>query len=209
MAEAAGRADAAAPDLLTSDSAMGSARDASARAELRGLTWKDVAEQKLNGHFRLVLAVRARRPMAPAPTAAAQNDGGMQDGLRSGFGIYTYANGAAYRGEYVSGQKHGYGMLVFANGDSYEGYGARRGGGGGGADDVRSDFRGGRQHGRGKYASADGLREYVGDWAGARTRRGAAPRRRGADGLQAGHGRYTVRDDSGKQDVYEGCVCRA
>ncbi len=43
------------------------------------------------------------------------------DGQRYGKGVFTYANGDKYEGEYKNGQCHGRGVYSHANGDKYEG----------------------------------------------------------------------------------------
>ena len=35
----------------------------------------------------------------------------------SGMGVYTYANGEKYIGEFKNGKKHGHGVCVYARGD--------------------------------------------------------------------------------------------
>lgn len=39
----------------------------------------------------------------------------------SGYGVYKYANGATYRGEWKNNKHHGKGEYQFPNGTFYEG----------------------------------------------------------------------------------------
>ena len=55
------------------------------------------------------------------------------------FGIFTFANGAKYVGEYRSGKYHGLGTFTHVNGDKYVG-----------------EFRNGKRNGLGTYTFADG-----------------------------------------------------
>lgn len=48
-------------------------------------------------------------------------EGEIKNGLREGWGIYHYRNGALYEGEWMEGKKHGVGIMKYANGDRYEG----------------------------------------------------------------------------------------
>ncbi|CAK9076239.1 unnamed protein product [Durusdinium trenchii] len=41
--------------------------------------------------------------------------------LRHGYGVYTYASGGRYEGEFVEDRKQGWGSFFFENGDAYEG----------------------------------------------------------------------------------------
>ena len=42
-------------------------------------------------------------------------------GLKHGKGVYKYASGDIYEGNYQYGLKHGFGCLRFHNGDTYSG----------------------------------------------------------------------------------------
>ena len=49
-------------------------------------------------------------------------NGQVSDDFRpSGFGVYQFANGDEYEGEFKGGRKQGAGTLQFANGDKYIG----------------------------------------------------------------------------------------
>lgn len=67
---------------------------------------------------------------------------------RQGFGIYRFAGGQVYEGEWLDDTMSGFGVLSFANGDRYAG-----------------TFRNGRPDGHGIYRYADGSRR-GGIWRG-------------------------------------------
>ncbi len=67
-------------------------------------------------------------------------------GRKHGQGIYTYADGALYRGDWKDDSMHGYGAYTFANGNLYEG-----------------EFKAGKQHGQGTFTFVDGD-EYQGEF---------------------------------------------
>jgi len=54
-------------------------------------------------------------------------------------GVYTWADGRKYEGEYINDKKDGYGVYTWADGRKYQGY-----------------WRNGKQSGKGKYISLDG-----------------------------------------------------
>ena len=60
--------------------------------------------------------------------------GGMEDGLKSGSGTYTWVDGQVYKGKYVNGVENGQGTEKYSNGDSYVG-----------------EFRDGKKHGKGLF----------------------------------------------------------
>lgn len=66
---------------------------------------------------------------------------------RQGLGTLTYASGNKYEGQWLSDQQHGLGTLTYANGDKYEG-----------------QWNYGKKHGKGTYAWANGD-VYVGTYA--------------------------------------------
>jgi hypothetical protein len=41
--------------------------------------------------------------------------------VREGKGIYIYATGDQYEGDFMKEKRHGYGKMMFINSDSYEG----------------------------------------------------------------------------------------
>ena len=44
-----------------------------------------------------------------------------QDDMRDGFGLFTYAHGDTYKGNYVAGKRSGRGSYQYSNGDFFEG----------------------------------------------------------------------------------------
>jgi len=67
-------------------------------------------------------------------------------GRRDGQGIYTWANGTKFEGEWKRDKQHGKGTQTYPTGDKYVG-----------------DWQDGKQHGQGTYTWVDG-RKYVGEW---------------------------------------------
>lgn len=63
-----------------------------------------------------------------------------------GEGIYTWADGRRYEGQYEMDKKHGFGVYQWADGRVYEG-----------------NWYNGKQHGQGKYVLQDGTMK-VGEW---------------------------------------------
>jgi hypothetical protein len=49
-------------------------------------------------------------------------DGCCSNGLRHGFGVYRYANGDVYIGNWEKDQKDGRGIMIWANGDVFDGF---------------------------------------------------------------------------------------
>ena len=113
------------------------------------------------------------------------------DGNMHGRGVYRYANGDVYEGDYYeAGNMHGRGVYRYANGDVYEG-----------------NYKDGNMHGRGVYRYVDGD-VYEGDYeAGNMHGRGVFRYANGdvyegdyKDGKQHGRGVYRYVDGA----VYEG-----
>jgi len=69
-----------------------------------------------------------------------------EDGLKHGKGIYKYANGDVFDGEYKEGKKHGKGIYKYVSGSVYDG-----------------DWDNNKKHGKGIYKYANG-NVYDGDW---------------------------------------------
>ena len=67
-------------------------------------------------------------------------------GQMHGRGVYRYADGTVYEGDFKDGKKHGRGVYRFANGSVYEG-----------------DWKDGKEHGQGVCRYADGA-VYEGNW---------------------------------------------
>jgi hypothetical protein len=99
---------------------------------------------------------------------------------KNGQGIYTYANGDKYEGEFKDGLKHGKGAYIFSTGDKYVGeykYGLKEGKGTYTNADIRNDlgvrlragnkyvgeWKNDKQHGQGTYTWHHGGK-YVGEW---------------------------------------------
>jgi hypothetical protein len=81
-------------------------------------------------------------------------EGEWRDGEMHGRGVFTWTNGRRYEGEYLDGWMHGRGIFTWTNGGRYEG-----------------EYRDGKMHGRGVFWFADG-RVFDGAWAGDRPLRG-------------------------------------
>ncbi len=77
-------------------------------------------------------------------------------------GVYTWADGSTYSGEWFEGLKQGQGLYVYANGDTFEGgYKQGRKQGFGAATwtngaRYQGEWHAGLQHGQGRYTKADG-----------------------------------------------------
>ena len=63
-----------------------------------------------------------------------------------GKGIYTWADGRKYEGDYVNDKKEGFGSYLWTDGRKYEG-----------------QWINGKQHGRGRYLGVDGSMKF-GTW---------------------------------------------
>jgi len=94
-------------------------------------------------------------------------EGDWRNGKYNGQGSYTYAGGDIYEGEWRDGKRHDQGKYTYINGDVYEGC-----------------WKDGDYHGQGKISYPDG-EVYEGEWR---------------DGKRHGQGRYTCNNG----DVYEG-----
>ena len=69
------------------------------------------------------------------------------DNNMEGKGVYTWADGRRYQGEYFKDKKHGFGKYTWADGRCYEG-----------------QWGNGKQHGEGKYTTQSGKVSRVGQW---------------------------------------------
>ncbi|RKP00357.1 hypothetical protein CXG81DRAFT_6195, partial [Caulochytrium protostelioides] len=58
---------------------------------------------------------------APHPEAGGTYTGMWSDGMRTGWGRMTYADGGLYEGEWWQDQRHGDGVHVLPNGNRYDG----------------------------------------------------------------------------------------
>ena len=65
----------------------------------------------------------------------------MKNDKRDGHGVYTYASGSKYDGEWKAGKKHGQGVFTFADGTKYEG-----------------EYKNNLKHGHGVFTFADGTK---------------------------------------------------
>lgn len=63
--------------------------------------------------------------------------------MKHGHGVFTWANGNKYDGEWAFNKQHDFGIFTWANGSRYEG-----------------EYKDGKKHGRGVYTLCDGG-EYV------------------------------------------------
>ena len=59
-----------------------------------------------------------------------------------GKGVYTWADGRRYEGEYVNDKKHGYGVYTYPDGRSYKG-----------------EWANGKQHGEGVFITPQGAQK--------------------------------------------------
>src|SRR5476651_375922 len=134
-----------------------------------------------------LLALGGCAPAASTTTVASSNveqyTGPYENGLRSGEGIYTWADGRKYVGTFRNGLPNGRGTYTLANGDTYAGefrdnlwtqgtYSWRDG------RRYAGPFRDNKPNGFGTYTWPDG-KKYVGDWR---------------DGHAEGNGTYTWPD---------------
>ena len=53
--------------------------------------------------------------------ALTPTQGDFQHGKRHGYGVYTYADGGRFEGEWIDDKVHGRGVSVYASGNRYEG----------------------------------------------------------------------------------------
>jgi clan AA aspartic protease (TIGR02281 family) len=121
--------------------------------------------------------------IAPARSQVEQYVGPYENGLRSGEGTYTWADGRKYVGTFRNGLPNGHGTYTLANGDTYAGefrnnlwtegtYTWRDG------RQYVGPFRDNKPNGFGTHTWPDG-KKYVGDWR---------------DGRAEGNGTYTWPD---------------
>ena len=121
-------------------------------------------------------------------------------GLYEGHGVYRYADGDVYEGEFKAGLQEGRGVFRYANGDVYEG-----------------EFKAGKREGRGVARFANG-NVYDGEWkADNREGRGVwrwddgdvdsgfyeqgAPVGEGVRWLADGQGAVRLRDGKGVEEI--------
>lgn len=105
-------------------------------------------------------------------------EGGTVDGMRTGKGLYVWANGNRYEGDFLANQMHGQGLFAWSNGDRYQGGFAHGQRSGQGRFEWRSGaiyeggFENGELHGHGVFTAPDGS-SYEGSFLrGARTGQG-------------------------------------
>jgi hypothetical protein len=81
-------------------------------------------------------------------------DGEYQNDIRNGKGKLTLVNGNVYNGEYKDDMAHGKGKYTWANGNIYDG-----------------EFNAGKKHGHGKYTWANSwwINQYEGGWSNDKT----------------------------------------
>ncbi len=120
-------------------------------------------------------------------------EGELVDGVRSGHGVLTWADGSRYEGQFEDGVRHGQGTLLLPTGDVYTG-----------------EFQNDRMTGRGRFAWTNGD-VYEGDFVdGERTGQGGYLWRNGARyrgtlvaGLPHGEGVYEYADGTVYQGQFE------
>ena len=78
-------------------------------------------------------------PPMDAPTEGRYEGERNDNGEWEGKGVYHFADGTWYEGEFVASMRHGYGTIHYGSGSSYEG-----------------QWRNGLKHGTGTYRWADG-----------------------------------------------------
>jgi hypothetical protein len=89
--------------------------------------------------------------------------------IRCGSGVYTWADGSKYDGQWKGDKKHGLGVWTFADGDTYDGQwegGMMHGLGAwtwADGDKYDGQWKDGNMHGLGVHTSADGDK-YDGEW---------------------------------------------
>ena len=60
-------------------------------------------------------------PVARPCRMLPARQGDFQHGKRHGYGVYTYADGGRFEGEWIDDKVHGRGVSVYASGNRYEG----------------------------------------------------------------------------------------
>jgi hypothetical protein len=114
-------------------------------------------------------------------------DGEWRYSMPSGHGVRTKTNGDRYQGEWREGKRTGYGVFTGTNGDRYEGGfldGDAHGRGSktwANGDRYEGEWRNDKRHGRGIYTYANGDR-YDGEW------RDGKPNGRGGKTFASGNG---------------------
>jgi radial spoke head protein 1 len=98
-------------------------------------------------------------------------EGEFKNGLRDGFGKYSYGNGDKYEGEYRENEKHGIGKMTYNEKGTYHGYfesGARHGEGVfmyPNSDVYSGWWRNGTKHGKGTYVFKESKMKFIGEWS--------------------------------------------
>ena len=116
-------------------------------------------------------------------------EGDFKDGKKHGLGMDRYADGAVYEGDWKDDKMHGRGVCRYPSGEVYEGDykdGKKHGRGVFRSDGAvyEGDYKDGKKNGRGVYRYADGA-VYEGDWK---------------DNQMHGRGVYRYADGSIRQD---------
>ena len=63
----------------------------------------------------------AHNPVVRLHHTPPPRQGDFQHGKRHGYGVYTYADGGRFEGEWIDDKVHGRGVSVYASGNCYEG----------------------------------------------------------------------------------------
>ena len=106
--------------------------------------------------------MKVKKEPIELPDGSVYNGEWTSDGRMEGFGIQTWADGARYEGEFVSGEKQGFGIKTTSNGQSYAGFWRHNNRCGHGTYTWPSgscytgNFKHGDNHGWGKYTWHNG-----------------------------------------------------
>ena len=65
--------------------------------------------------------MHVRSPVTRPHRLLPARQGDFQHGKRHGYGVYTYADGGRFEGEWIDDKVHGRGVSVYASGNRYEG----------------------------------------------------------------------------------------
>mmetsp|Transcript_16124 Transcript_16124/g.41395 ORF Transcript_16124/g.41395 Transcript_16124/m.41395 type:complete len:1154 (-) Transcript_16124:92-3553(-) len=116
----------------------------------------------------VLLAVKENRKVDPF------YDGNFAHDVPHGQGVYQFADGSKYNGEWESGRRHGKGIYWCCNGDVYRGSWEKDCMSGAGTmcyangDSYEGEWKEGRRHGKGKFIHIDETSvdawEYEGEW---------------------------------------------